>query len=89
MVAVPNEGYVFVGWSDGVKTAMRTDYVSGPISVTANFAKAATVRTVTTTNAAAPVSTSAPAPAQNAQLPELPFTANAMLPNRIAIRRED
>jgi len=41
VTAVPDEGYVFTGWSDGVETAERTDLnVSGNIEVTANFSKA-------------------------------------------------
>ena len=39
VTAVPNEGYAFVRWSDGVTTATRTDTdVVGNISVTAEFA---------------------------------------------------
>jgi uncharacterized repeat protein (TIGR02543 family) len=39
VTAVPNTGYSFVSWSDGVKTAARTDTpVTANISVTANFA---------------------------------------------------
>ena len=39
VTAVPNEGYAFVRWSDGVITATRTDTdVAGNISVTAEFA---------------------------------------------------
>ena len=39
VTAVPNEGYAFVRWSDGVATATRTDEdVAGNISVTAEFA---------------------------------------------------
>ena len=39
VTAVPNEGYAFVRWSDGVTTATRTDTdVAGNISVTAEFA---------------------------------------------------
>jgi uncharacterized repeat protein (TIGR02543 family) len=39
VTAVPNTGYHFVNWSDGVLTASRTDLnVTGDISVTANFA---------------------------------------------------
>lgn len=39
VTAVPNEGYAFVRWSDGVTTATRTDEdVAGNISVTAEFA---------------------------------------------------
>ncbi len=40
VVAVPNEGYVFIGWSDGVQTAMRNDSnVVWIISATALFTK--------------------------------------------------
>ena len=39
VTAVPNAGYHFVSWSDGVLTAARTDTnVMANISVTANFA---------------------------------------------------
>ena len=39
VTAVPNEGYAFVRWSDGVTTATRTDTdVAGNVSVTAEFA---------------------------------------------------
>lgn len=39
VTAVPNTGYEFVSWSDGVKTAARTESgVKGNISVTASFA---------------------------------------------------
>ena len=39
MTAVPNLGYYFVSWSDGVLTASRTDTnVTANISVAANFA---------------------------------------------------
>ncbi|MEN6627456.1 MAG: hypothetical protein ABFD69_14625, partial [Candidatus Sumerlaeia bacterium] len=39
VVAVPNAGYHFVDWSDGVLTAARTETnVTGNITVTANFA---------------------------------------------------
>ena len=39
VTAVPNEGYAFVRWSDGVATATRMDTdVAGNISVTAEFA---------------------------------------------------
>ena len=39
VTAVPNEGYAFMRWSDGVTTATRTDTdVAGNISVTAEFA---------------------------------------------------
>ena len=38
VTAVPNTGYSFSGWSDGVNTAARTDNpVNGDLSVTANF----------------------------------------------------
>ncbi len=50
VTAVPNSGYHFIGWSDGVPTAARTDSVPGSadittdpaysgLSVTASFAK--------------------------------------------------
>ena len=39
VTATPNSGYYFVGWSDGVATATRTDSnVTGNITVTATFA---------------------------------------------------
>jgi len=39
VTAVPNEGYHFVDWSDGILTATRQDTsVTGDIAVTANFA---------------------------------------------------
>jgi Na+/H+-dicarboxylate symporter len=39
VTAVPNTGYRFVRWSDGVMTASRTDTnVTGDITVTAIFA---------------------------------------------------
>lgn len=39
IIAVPNTGYHFTNWSDGVQTATRTDTnVIGNISATANFA---------------------------------------------------
>ena len=39
VTAVPNTGYHFVSWSDGVLTAARTDTnVTSDITVTANFA---------------------------------------------------
>ena len=39
VTAVPDEGYHFVDWSDGVVTATRTDSdVMGDLAVTANFA---------------------------------------------------
>ncbi len=40
VTAVPDEGYYFVGWSDGITDATRTDYnISSDISVTAIFEK--------------------------------------------------
>jgi hypothetical protein len=39
VTAVPNSGYHFTGWSDGVSTAARTDVnVQNDVTVTANFA---------------------------------------------------
>lgn len=39
VTAIPDAGYHFTGWNDGVATASRTDSnVTGNISVTANFA---------------------------------------------------
>ena len=39
MTAVPNTGYHFVNWSDGVTTATRTDTnVTANLTVTATFA---------------------------------------------------
>ena len=38
VTAVPNTGYRFVGWSDGVTTAAAPTRLTGDISVTANFA---------------------------------------------------
>lgn len=41
VMAVPDIGYIFVGWSDGVTDAYRVDYaVSGKIKVIANFVQA-------------------------------------------------
>lgn len=37
--AVPDKGYVFSKWSDGVKTADRTDLLSSDLSVTAIFTR--------------------------------------------------
>ncbi|SHK52126.1 repeat domain (List_Bact_rpt) [Clostridium cavendishii DSM 21758] len=38
VTAVPDEGYSFIGWSDGISTASRTDMnVAKDINVTANF----------------------------------------------------
>ena len=40
MTAVPDTGYEFVDWSDGIQTAERTDTnVTADLSVTANFAR--------------------------------------------------
>ncbi len=47
VVAIPASGYVFAGWSDGVKTAERyEEKVKGNKSFTANFAKGVTVNYV-------------------------------------------
>ena len=35
--AIPDEGYKFVGWSDGVMTAVRTDTFYEDYEVTALF----------------------------------------------------
>jgi hypothetical protein len=49
VTAVPNDGYTFTGWSDGITTAARTDTnVKANISVTANF----TINTYTITASA-------------------------------------
>ena len=56
MTAVPNAGYHFVSWSDGVLTAARTDTnVHANISVTASFALVAATDTTApiTSNVAA------------------------------------
>lgn len=37
VTAKPDWGYVFVGWSDGVQTASRSDTVTGEINATAYF----------------------------------------------------
>ena len=37
VTAVPITGYEFVGWSDGVTTATRTDFITGDFEVTAIF----------------------------------------------------
>ena len=38
VIAAPNEGYVFIGWSDGIKTTKRTDNnITANINVTAEF----------------------------------------------------
>jgi len=48
VTAVPDPGYQFTGWSDGVLTASRTDLnVTANISVTANFAVATYTLTYT------------------------------------------
>ncbi len=39
VTAVAYHGYTFVKWSDGLKTAKRTDKVTGNLSVTAKFSK--------------------------------------------------
>ncbi len=40
VTAIPNEGYRFIGWSDGIETATRTDEnVKSDITVTAEFEK--------------------------------------------------
>lgn len=38
VVAVPEKGYKFVGWSDGVMTESRTDLAKADLTVVANFA---------------------------------------------------
>jgi len=43
VTAVPNPGYAFVGWSDGIDTPTREDTASGYLGVTANFLKEHTV----------------------------------------------
>jgi Family of unknown function (DUF6288)/Bacterial Ig domain/Divergent InlB B-repeat domain/Bacterial Ig-like domain/HEAT repeats len=48
ITAVPNAGYVFLNWSDGRRDNPRRDTsVTGPITVTANFAVQSLVRTIT------------------------------------------
>lgn len=37
VIAVPEKGYTFIGWSDGVMTAERQDFVASKIIVTAYF----------------------------------------------------
>ncbi len=44
VTAVPDEGYLFVGWTDGVTTQKRTDKSLESISVRALFAEAIEVR---------------------------------------------
>ncbi len=39
VTAVANKGYTFVKWSDGLKTAKRTDKASSNVSFTAKFSK--------------------------------------------------
>ncbi len=43
VVATPNEGYKFMGWSDGVATATRSDIVEGDKSVYAIFSDGVTI----------------------------------------------
>lgn len=45
--AIPASGYKFIGWSDGVKTAERSDIVYGSLSVTAMFEQESSVITKT------------------------------------------
>jgi hypothetical protein len=50
VTAVPNAGYSFTGWSDGVTTAARTDInVGANISTTANFSLILVSTTIQTT----------------------------------------
>ncbi|MBE7436701.1 MAG: DUF4082 domain-containing protein [Anaerolineales bacterium] len=53
VTAVPNTGYYFVSWSDGVLTVSRTDEnVTANLSVTATFAQgAATIKLIDSTGA--------------------------------------
>ena len=49
VTAVPESGYHFIGWSDGVETAVRTDSaVQGNLTVTADFAANPTTPPTTT-----------------------------------------
>lgn len=41
VTAVPDEGYTFTGWSDGLKEATRVDKITGDVSVSASFSKIA------------------------------------------------
>jgi uncharacterized repeat protein (TIGR02543 family) len=51
VTAVPNTGWSFTGWSDGVTTAARTDVkVHANLSVTANFAINTYTLTISATN---------------------------------------
>lgn len=43
VVAIPDEGYAFIMWDDGVTTPNRTDKLKGNLTVTAIFKKAYTV----------------------------------------------
>ncbi|WKZ24933.1 MAG: FISUMP domain-containing protein [Patescibacteria group bacterium] len=53
VTAVPDVGYAFLEWSDNVQTAARTDmYVTGNISVTAQFYEAPSVQETPTFNPA-------------------------------------
>ena len=38
VIAVPNSGFRFISWGDGVATAARTDTIYGDVTYTANFA---------------------------------------------------
>lgn len=64
VTAVPNSGYVFSQWSDGVTTTVRTDLnVSGAINVTANFTAESSGETETQASHGGGASTSfSPAP---------------------------
>lgn len=50
VVAIPNEGYEFVQWSDGIKIPERTDTVTSLINVVAIFEKKAEVIKTFTVN---------------------------------------
>ncbi len=66
VTAVPNTGYHFTSWSDGVLTAARTDlFVSADISVTAYFASntPTTTPTITVSGSPATVLSGATVPA--------------------------
>lgn len=39
VTAIPAAGYIFTGWSDGVKTAERTDAATADLTVTAQFGR--------------------------------------------------
>ncbi len=47
VTAVPNPGYLFAGWSDGVTTPERTDVATQNLAVTALFERDAAVHTLT------------------------------------------